>query len=370
LRCQAFGMEVITYDPYLADEVAEELKVEPVELGELFARSDFITLHAALIPETEKMIDGVAIRQMKEGVRIVNTARGGLIDEAALVEGLRSGKVAGVALDVYAEEPLSAESELLGLENVVLTPHLAASTVEAQRDVGTQIVEQMLDVLREVDYRNVLNLPLVDASVLKSLRPFLSLAEKVGSLQTQLADDAIEGVEVKVKGDELDGHLKPLVVAVLKGVLEPVLHQPVNYVNATPLARERGITVSQGSMTTTDYPNLIWCRVEWEGGSRTIAGTLFSHDELRIVQIDGYRVDVRPEGIILVTHSHDRPGFIGRVGTILGQHEINISVWRYGRNEPYGEAVSFIGVDSDVPQDVLDTLSSLEWIMDVKKVKL
>jgi D-3-phosphoglycerate dehydrogenase len=369
-RCQAFGMKVITYDPYLVDEAAEELKVERVSLAELFARSDFITLHAASTPETEKMIDAKAIASMKDGVRIVNTARGALIDEMALVEGLRSGKIAGAALDVYAEEPLSPESPLLELENVVITPHLAASTVEAQRDVGTQIIEQMLDVLRETDYRNVINLPLVDTSVLNSLRPFLNLAEKVGSVQTQLADDAIERVEVKIKGDEINGHIKPITVAILKGVLEPILHQPVNYVNALHLARRRGITISQANVSATDYPNLISCRVEWAGGSHTIAATLFGHDEPRLVEIDGYRVDVRPEGIILVISNHDQPGFIGQVGSILGEHGINISVWRYGRDEPYGRAISFIGVDSDVPGRVIDILLDLELVMKVKKVRL
>jgi D-3-phosphoglycerate dehydrogenase len=370
-RCHGFGMKVIAHDPYLADEVADELKVERVNLTDLFARSDFITLHAALTSETESMIDAKAIATMKDGVRIVNTARGKLIDETALVEGVQSGKIAGVALDVFSEEPLSPHSPLLDLHNVILTPHLAASTVEAQRDVSTQIVDQMLDALHEVDFRNVINLPLVDASVLNTMRPVLNLAEKMGSLQTQLADDAIERIEIKIKGEEIDDHIKPITVAILKGILEPVLHQPVNYINAPHLAQKRGITVSQASgLSTSDYPNLISCQVEWAGGGHTITGTLFNHNEPRLVQIDGYRVDVRPEGIILVTHSHDQPGFIGQVGTLLGKHGINISVWRYGRDKPYGKAISFIGVDTDVPDNVIDTLLNLELVMDVKEVRL
>ncbi|MBN1991548.1 MAG: phosphoglycerate dehydrogenase [Anaerolineae bacterium] len=371
LRCRAFGMKVITYDPYLADDVAEELKVEPVELDELLARSDFITLHAASTAETAGLIDEAAIKKMKDGVRIVNTARGALIDEAALVEGLRRGKIAGAALDVFIKEPLAADSPLLALDNVVITPHLAASTQEAQRDVGTQIVDQMLDALREVDYRNAVNLPLVqDASVLRILRPYLNLAERVGSLQSQLADNAVERVEVRVKGDELEGHIKPVTVAILKGLLEPVLHQTVNYVNAPHLAQRRGVIVSQASNIPSDYPNLISCCVKWAGGSHTVEATLFNHNEPRIVQFDGYRVDVRPEGIILVVSNHDRPGFIGQVGTLLGQQGINIAIWRYGRDEPYGRAISFIGVDTDVPEDVLDTLRELDLVMQVKKVRL
>jgi D-3-phosphoglycerate dehydrogenase len=370
-HCLNFGMEVLAYDPYLSDEVAHELKVKRVDLAELYARSDFISLHAALTSQTKKMIDAQAIAQMKSGVRLINAARGALIDEAALVEGLKSGHVTGAALDVFAEEPLPPDSPLLSLENVVVTPHLAASTVEAQQDVSTQIVEQMLDALSGHDFRNVLNMPIVDASLLRQLRPFLDLAEKVGSLQTQLAEGAIQRIEIQLKGEAISDHVKPITVAILKGMLEPVLHQPVNYVNAPHLAQQRGMTVSQtGGLVTPDYANLISCRVEWTGSSRIVAATLFSDDEPRLVQIDGYRVDVRPEGNILVTRSHDRPGFIGRVGTLLGEHGINIATWRTGRDKPGGLAISFISVDSDIPESVIKILQDFELVMSVKKVKL
>jgi D-3-phosphoglycerate dehydrogenase len=364
-------MEVLTYDPYLSDEAAQDLKVKRVDLAELYARSDFIALHAALTAQTEHIIDAGAIAQMKPGVRLINTARGSLIDETALVEGLRSGQIAGVALDVFAEEPLPPDSPLRDLDNVILTPHLAASTVEAQQDVGTQIVEQMLDALRGLDFRNAINMPVVDAKLMKQLRPFLALAEKVGSLQTQLAEDAIQRVEVELKGEEIGDHIKPITVAILKGLLEPILFGGVNYINAPHLARQRGIVISQTSgLPTLDYPNLISCRVAWTGGSRTVAATLFSDDEPRLVQIDGYRVDVRPEGTILVTRSHDRPGFIGRVGTLLGELGINIATWRTGRDQPGGLAISFISVDSDVPDKVIDILSDFELVMKITKVTL
>jgi len=371
LRCQAFGMNVLTYDPYLADEIAHDMKVKPVNLEDLLAQSDFIALHAALTPHTEKIISAKTIAKMKDGVRLINTARGGLIDEIALIDGLQSGKIAGAALDVFAQEPLSPESPLLKMDNVVITPHLAASTVEAQRDVGTQIVIQMLDALRGLDYRNAINMPIVDANLLKDLQPFLQLAEKVGSLQTQLAEDAIERVEVEIKGDEINDHIKPLTVAILKGILEPVLDQTVNYINAPHLANRRGIVLSQTSgLPTLDYPNLITCRVEWAGGNRTISATLFNQDEPRLVQIDGYRVDVRPEGIILVTHSTDRPGFIGQVGTLLGERDINIATWRTGRDKPGGGAISFISVDSEIPEHVLDQIRTLRLMKKVQTVKL
>jgi D-3-phosphoglycerate dehydrogenase len=371
IRCQAFGMDVITHDPYLSDDVAQDLKVKRVDLPELFRRADFISLHAALTPDTENLIDAEAIAQMKNGVRIVNAARGPLIDEDALIDGLKSGKIAGAALDVFNVEPLSPDSPLLQLDNVVITPHLAASTVEAQRDVGTQIVEQMLDALRELDFRNALNMPIVDAALLRDLRPFLTLAEKVGSLQTQLAEDAIQRVEVEIKGEDIGDHIKPVTVAILKGMLEPVLHQGVNYINAPHLAQQRGIVVSQTTgLPAPDYPNLITCRVEWASGSRTVAATLFNHDEPRLVQVDGYRLDVRPEGIILVISNNDQPGIIGRVGTILGENGINIAAWRYGRNQPYGLALSFIGVDSDVPEPVIKQLLDFKPVIWIKKIRL
>jgi D-3-phosphoglycerate dehydrogenase len=370
-RCQAFGMNVITYDPFLSDEAARELKVRSVSLAELYAEADFITLHAALTPKTERMIDAGAIAQMKDGMRLINTARGALIDEAALIEGLQSGKITAAALDVFEEEPISAQHPLLAMDNVIVTPHLAASTVEAQRDVGSQIVVQVLDALRGVDFRNAINMPFADANLLRRMQPFLHLAEKVGSLQFQLAEGPIQQIEVEIKGEEINEHIKPITVAILKGLLEPSLPHTVNYINAPHLTQRRGIAVSQiRGLPTPDYPNLISCRVEWPGGSRTVAATLFNRDEPRLVQIDGYRVDVRPEGTILVTKSHDRPGFIGRVGTLLGQHSINIATWRTGRSKPGGLAISFISVDSDIPEDALGLLEKVDLVMDVKKVKL
>jgi D-3-phosphoglycerate dehydrogenase len=371
LRCQSFGMEVLAYDPYLSDEVAKDLRVNLVSFAELLAQADFIALHAALTPATEKIINKPAIDRMKEGVRILNIARGGLLDETALLRGLRSGRVAGAALDVFADEPLAPDSPLLTMDNVITTPHLAASTIEAQRDVGNQIVIQMLEALRGTNFRNAINMPVVDANLLKSLQPFLTLAEKVGSLQTQLAEDAVQRIEVEIKGDEIREYIKPITVAILKGMLEPVLDQTVNYINAPHLAQQRGITISQtGGLLTPDYPNLISCRAAWKDGNRTIAATLYHDDEPRLVQIDGYRVDVRPEGIILVSHSHDRPGFIGRVGTLLGQHNINIATWRTGRSEPGGLAISFISVDNDIPEHVVDTVRNYDLVMKIKKVRL
>ncbi|HRV91170.1 MAG TPA: phosphoglycerate dehydrogenase [Anaerolineae bacterium] len=371
-RCQAFGMDVLTYDPYLSDEAAQELKVKCVPLSDLLAEADFIALHAALTPNTERIINADAIAQMKNGVRIVNTARGALIDTEALIDGLQSGKIAGVALDVFVEEPLPTDSPLLEMDNVIVTPHLAASTVEAQADVGTQVVAQLIDALHGVDFRNALNMPFSDAALLRSMQPYLGLAENLGSIQAQLAEDTIERIEVEIKGEDISDHIKPITVAILKGLLEPHMEKAVNYINAPYLVERRGIKVSQTKgLPTPDYPNLISCRIEWKGGgSRTISATLFNHDEPRLVQFDGYRLDVRPEGTILVFHSYDRPGFIGRVGTVLGELGINIATWRTGRTAPGGMAVSFVSVDKDVPDYVLNLLQEFELINRIQKVKL
>lgn len=371
LRCQAFGMRVLAYDPYIGDDVARDLKVTLVDLDELLAQSDFISLHTALTQDTREMINAAQIARMKDGVRLINCARGALIHEPALIEALRSGKIAGAALDVFAAEPLAPDSPLLQLDNVILTPHLAASTEEAQRDVSTKIVDQVLDALRGIEFRHAVNMPFVEPKVYQELQPYMLLAEKVGSLQTQLAEERITRVEVEFKGDAVKDHIKLLTVALLKGLLAPVLEERVNYINAPHLAQQRGITVSQTrGLNAPDYPNLISCRANWEGGERVIAATLFHHSEPRIVQIDQYRMDARPAGNILVVRSRDVPGVIGKVGTTLGDFGINIAAWRYGRTAPGGDALSFLSLDSEAGPEIVAKLESLDTVYEVKRLKL
>ena len=370
-RAQGFGMEVIAFDPYISDDVARELKVTLVELDELLARSDFITLHAALTPEARNLIDAQAIARMKPGVRLVNCARGALIDEAALVDALRSGHVAGAALDVFNEEPLPADSPLRELANVVLTPHLAASTLEAQRDVGTQIVDQVLAALRGEDFRNAVNMPVVDAGIFRELGPYLLLAEKLGSLQMQLSEGRIKRVEVELQGEEVADQAKPLTVALLKGLLDPITDTPVNYISAPHLAMQRGISVSETrGLPTPSYANLLSCRVVWDGGERLVSGSLLGHELPRVVQIDSFHLDARPEGIILVMQNVDMPGVIGRVGTLLGSHDINIAEWRLGRIALGDRALSFLNLDSPTPPEVLAELVQLEGVTNVRQVML
>ena len=297
--------------------------------------------------------------------------RGALIDETALVEAIESGVVAGAALDVLAEEPADPSNPLLHLDNVIVTPHLAASTEEAQTQVGILIVSQVIDALLQIDFRNAVNMPVIEGHLLQELRPYLDMAEKLGSMQTQLAFDAITKVEIAVEGEVIDRHIKPITVAILKGILEPVPTGSVNFINAPHVAMDRGIVVAQTTgLHSTDYPNMISCRVEWNGGSRTIGATLFSHDEPRIAAVDGFRIDVIPEGTILVAWSHDQPGFIGKVGTLLGELGINIATWRTGRSGPGEEALSFISIDEDVPDEVIDQLAKTPPIERIIKVRL
>jgi len=358
-RAAAFGMNVIAYDPYV-----DEADVTLVDLDELLQRSDFISLHTPLNDETKNLIGADEIARMKNGVRIVNTARGGLMDEAALAAAVRSGKVAALAVDTFTHEPPES-SPLIDLPNGITTPHLGASTVEALQAVSTQIVQQTLDALRGTDYRNVINLPFIEGAEFRALRPQLILAEKIGSLQRQLAATPLKRIEIEVRG--LSGLIKPLTVALLKGVLGG----GVNYINAPLVARERGIAITQAKgLPLADYPNLISCRAEWDDGSRLIAGTLFANEEARIVQMDGIHIDALPHGVVLVMTNDDVPGVIGRVGTLLGANKINIAEWRLGRTQQGGQAISFINLDNDVPQDVLNELKGLMGIANARVVRL
>jgi D-3-phosphoglycerate dehydrogenase len=374
-RCQAFGMHVIAYDPYIAEDVAGRLHVQLVaDLAELLTRSDIITVHTPLTEETRNMIDARAIAQMKDGVILINCARGGIYDEQALLDALLSGKVARAGIDVYSSEPPKNDPllmQLLALDNVIATPHIGANTVEAQRDVAVQIVQQVIDALRGINFRNVVNLPFAEGVDYRSLAPYMTLAEKLGSLQMQLIHGRIDRVEVEFRGEEVEAHVKPLTVALLKGMLAPILSDTVNYVNAPRLAEERGITVTQTRHPAAeDYSNVILCRAHSNKETRLVGGALFLHVQPRIVLLDEFRIDALPHGPALILANHDVPGVIGKVGTLLGGHGINIAEWQMGRSGPGGEAVSFINIDSPVGDEVMRELRALSTIVDVRQVTL
>lgn len=362
-RATAFGMDTLVYDPYVSESQVNDLRVKLVGLDEVLSRSDVISLHCSLTPETNKIIDAEALALVKPGVRIVNTAHGGMIDEQALVEALQCGRVAGAALDVFAHEPPSG-SPLVGLPNVVHTPHMGDSTIEAQRDLSIQIVKQVYDALKGIDYRNAVNMPFMPGRAFEVMAPYLRLAERIGALQHYLARGRIRRVAVEYKGDELNGMVKPLTVALLKGMLDPILGDSVNYINAPLVAMERGIHVTQTKgLDVSDYTNLVSCQVHWEGGGElVISGALFSRREPRIVQIDSYRSDFVPEGILLVFGSYDVPGVIGKVGMLMAQHKINIAAWRTSRAEKGGQTLTVLTLDQKIPDDLLAEFRKQDFV--------
>jgi D-3-phosphoglycerate dehydrogenase len=369
-RAKAFGMEVLAYDPIALEETAREMGVLLVELDELLSQSDYVTLHAALTPDTAKMINAETINQMKDGAILINAARGKLVDEEALAEALKSGKLAAAAVDVYSTEPPPAANPLLSLPNVVHIPHLGASTREAERDVGIQIANQVVSALRGADFSYAVNMPFQVEGGFAAVRPYLVLAETLGRLQAGLADKPIKRVEVEAHGDVVGGLVRAVGAGLLKGLVESRSPVPVNYINAPTLAHELGITTTQTvGLNDLDYPNLVACRALWDGGERMLAGVLFGGSEPRVVQVDDYRLEARPEGIVLVMQNKDVPGVIGHVGTLLADHGVNIGEWRLGRNKPGGEALSFINLDSEPSEAVLEGLRKIDAVTQVKVVR-
>lgn len=372
-RARAFEMHVIAFDPYIPEERAAALQIELVpDLDELYARADILSLHVPLTRETHRLINREAFAKMKPGVILVNTARGAVVDEEALLEALNSGRVAGAALDTFSEEPPRSPTlqALIAHERVVAVPHLGGSTREAQRLISRQIAQQVLDALGGRDYRNVVNLPFPEGADYRSLSPFMRLAEVLGSLQMQLVRGRIHRVEIDVRGEHLRSAIRPLGVALLKGLLTPILGDAVTFVNAPMLAQERGIQIVEAEQRLLGaYAQAIACRVHSTKETRLIVGALFA-GEPRIVQVDDFPMEALPRGALLVMRSRDVPGVIGRVGTLLGEHGINIAEWRLGRDRPGGTALSFINLDHPAPPAVLEALRRMPEIEDVRQVLL
>jgi D-3-phosphoglycerate dehydrogenase len=375
-RALGFGMSVLTYDPYIEPEAARHAEVTLVTLDELLTRSDIVSLHCTLTDETQHLIGAGELRKMKASAFLVNIARGGLVDETALMAALEAGQIAGAALDVFETEP-PLGSPLLHFGNVALTPHLGASTVEAQHEVAIQIAEQVLEALRGTSYRNIVNLPFDAGPDFRRARPYLDLAEKIGALQCQLAGARPSRIEVEVKGEGMTELVRPIAVALLTGLMRGLIGNAdtVNYINAPTLAAEHGLAITQTrGMKLVDYPNLLSCRVSWGGpageGQRLVAGTLFGGSEGRLVQMDGIRMDARPEGHVLVMFSRDVPGVIGVVGTLLSQYGVNIAEWRLGRDAPGGTALSFINLDDAAPPAALAVLNALPQIIEARAIHL
>jgi D-3-phosphoglycerate dehydrogenase len=364
------GMNIITYDPYLKEEKAKALGVKVVELDELLRTSDFITIHTPLTKETRGMINAKRIAKMKEGVRLINSARGGIIDEQALYEAIKSGKVAAAALDVFEKEP-PGNSPLLGLDNVVCTPHLGAASKEAQENVAVAIAEQVVDYLIHGTIRNAVNFPSVSADILPSLQPYINLAERLGSFISQSFDGIIDEIIIEYKGEVTGFTLEPIKAAVLKGILAPMLEETVNFINAPVIARERGIEVKE---TTTqdagDYHSMIVVRLRGGKRQNSVAGVLHGKKYPRIIMINDFVVEVVPEGEMLLILNNDKPGVIGNIGTLLGKNNINIARMQFGRARPGGRAISVVSVDTPVPDKILSTMKRLPNLLSVKKIRL
>jgi len=370
-RAAGLRMKVIGYDPFIAAENIARMGVEPVSLEEIFSKSDFITVHVPLTQETQGLIDREAFAKMKSGVRIINCARGGIVDENDLAEAIRSGKVAGAALDVYVDEPPQPDHPLIAMNQVVTTPHLGASTDEAQLNVAIAVAEQMVDFLKRGVVRYAVNVPSVSPELLDVLRPYLVLGEKLGSLQVQMADALPKEVHVEYRGEVTQYDVAPLTLAVLKGLLIPVMESGVNYVNAPLVARERGIKVVESkSSQAGDFASSIFVKIKTDKQEREVEGAIFGSRNPKIVKVNGFYLEAVPEGYILILHNRDVPGVVGAIGTLLGHKGINIAGMELGRREKGGDAISFIHVDNEIPNETLDELRGLSQILSAELVKL
>ncbi|MGE0160441.1 MAG: phosphoglycerate dehydrogenase [Gemmatimonadales bacterium] len=370
-RCRAFGMNVVAYDPYLTDERATELDVQRGTLEEVLEKGDIVSLHVPLTDATKNMIGTDALARMKKGAFLVNVARGGVVDEAALAKALESKHLAGAALDVYANEPLEKESPLLAAPNILLTPHLGASTSEAQDLVASEIAEAVRKALAEGDLTTALNAPSIGGEALRALGPLFDLGKALGHLACALAPGGIQAVEVRYSGDS-DDALRPLTAYVLMGLLEDVLGKDqVNFVSAGHLANQRGIRVARTQLSQdSDYTEHVELVVTAERGELRLAGALLGESHPRIVRIDDYRVDIVPAGVLIILKNNDVPGVIGRVGTILGSHRINIAEYHQARLSKGGQALAAISVDGEVGEPVREALLQLPEISSATVVRL
>ncbi len=367
-RAQGLGMRVAAHDPYLTAERAEALGVERLDLDTLLSRADVITLHVPLTDDTRRMIDAAALAKTRPGVLLINCARGGLVVEADLAEALESGQVAGAALDVYENEP-PTDSPLLGMDSVVLTPHLGASTEEAQFNVAVQIAEQIADFLLSGTVVNAVNLPSVSAEEAPVLRPYLRLAELLGSFAGQIVESGISAVAIAYEGQTAALNTRSLTAALLSGLLSPVLDE-VNPVNAPVIARQRGIDVSEITRESAgQYQRLIKLAVKTETRTWTVAGTLFDAARPRLVEVQGISMDAQLGTHMLFVASADRPGMIGALGLAFGELGVNIATFQLGRDRPSGTALSLIESDQPIPETVVAKVRSLPPVTRVKALR-
>jgi len=369
-RARAMEMKVIAYDPYIKPDIIERMDIEPVSFDELLQRSDYITIHTPGTGETINMINHEAIAKMKNGAMLINCARGGIVNEDDLLEALKSGHLSGAALDVFTKEP-PGKTELMSLPNLIATPHLGASTKEAQDKVAKDVAEQIIGYLLYGSVKNAVNVPSISPELLSTLRPYATLAEKMGSIQSQLADNAILEVQITYSGKVSNHDVTPLTSAMLKGLLTPLLKDQVNFVNAPVIAAERGIKVVESkTKAPEDFSSLIKITVNTQKTKNIISGTIFGNNLLRILRINNFYLEAIPEGHNLLINNLDKPGVIGKITSILGRYDVNISRMQVGEEKAKKQNVIFLATNVSVSDKILEELRGLEDIFLVKKIEL
>jgi len=369
-RARGLKMQVIVHDSFVTPEQIEKAGFEPVALDELYRRADYITLHVPKLKNTIGFLNKAAFEKMKDGVMIINCARGGIVDEADINEALRSGKVAGAALDVFEHEPPGV-CPLFEVDRVICTPHLGASTLEAQTNVAVQVAEQIIAYLKGGTIINAVNVPAVSGELLEKIGPLLTLSDRMGCLLAQLATGPVKEVVIEYAGDFQDLDLSPVTTAVLKGLLTPMIKDDVNFVNAEVLAKERGIKVTETTIPEADeFISLITVMAYYANGKSKVAGTIFGQKDPRVVNINNFRLELHPQGRFILIHNHDQPGAIGSIGTLLGDHKINIGRMRVGQEEGGDKTMIFIRTDEIIPDDVMEKLRELPLNITVSSFEL
>ena len=369
-RARGLRMRVVVYDPFVAPEQIQKAGFESLPLDELYAQSDYISIHVPKLEETAGLVDQAAFAKMKDGVMIVNCARGGIVNEDDLQDAVASGKVAGAALDVFETEP-PGECRLFDLDRIICTPHLGASTREAQTNVAVAVAQQIIDCLINGTIVNAVNVPSVTGDLLQKIGPYMAVGDRMGCLQAQLADGPVTSVTIEYTGDFKGMDMAPVTTAILKGLLTPMVKYAVNSVNAPVIAQEMGIKVTESTTSEAeDYTHLITLRVGTASGQNIVAGTIIGRNEIKVVKINDFRLELIPEGHILLIFNQDRPGAIGGIGTTLGKHDINIGRMHVGQDKEGDHNIIFLQTDTPVPASVVEELRSAELVNSVTPLEL
>ncbi len=369
-KCQAMGMSVLAFDPFISPDSDLTSGLVMVDLGRIFAEADFITVHSPLTDETRSLINKEAMAQMKDGARLLNCARGGIINEADLYDALKSGKIAGAAFDVFEEEP-NTTSPLLELDNFIATPHLGASTVEAQRKVSEDICRQIVDFLLKNTIRGALNFPQLEAGQLDRYQHFIDLVTRLSTFVGQTSEGRMQTIAIRYSGEVCDMNLGYLTSTIVRRLLVPILQEGVNLINATHVAQQRGIKIEETRVPVPEnFTNLVEIEVRTDQDSRKVSGTVFTDKLPRIVSVDAYALEVVPHGHMIFLTNNDKPGVIGNIGTVLGEHRVNIAGMHLGREDAGGKALALLLIDNPIRDEVVDRIRQIENVLTAKAIRI